>query len=274
MKLTKPILPSLFAPAPAILLAGLIPFLGGCNNESPVGGISYTGDQQEQDALNELAAIQEEHKDAIKMTEEGLVVDQEALDKTQKATAEIADKIGGKRGQALKVMAEFQAESNKVSKEIGQRGNQFLKMLDWDTLANEGDYETRRKFMTEYAQYNRDVTAFFESAPDNISKRLDEINFQGRERLGIERGFNSEFGPMLKLVRGIRQCEITCCEIGIRVITLLEKEQGKWSVNAATGSLEFENDEAIAVFNKAINEFQIAGTRQAELQQQVLDSRR
>ena len=258
----------------SILLVGLIPFLGGCKNESPGDAASYPGAQQEQDALNELAVIQEEHKDAIKMTEEGLVIDQEALDRAQKATAEAADKVGGKRGQALKVMAEFQAESNKVSKETEQRGNQFLQMLDWGTLESEGDYETRRKFMTEYAQYNREVTEFFESAPGNIGKRLDEINFQGRERAGIERGFNSEFGPMLKLVRGIRQCEITCCEIGIRIINLLEREQGKWSVNAATGSLEFENDEAIEAFNKAIAEFQAAGARQVELQQQVLDSRR
>jgi hypothetical protein len=254
---------------PIILLAGLISLLGGCKNKSRA---SYS--QEQQDALNELATIQDEQRDALKMTEEGLVIDQGALDKTQKATAKAADQIGGTAGQALKVVAEFQAESNTISKEIARKGQQFLQMIDWESLATKGDYEARRQFMMKYAQYNRDVTEFFENAPDNISKRLDEINFQGQERNQLEQGFNAKFTSTLTLIRGIRQCEITACEIGIRLIDLLEKEQGKWRLDAATDTLEFDNDDTLAAFNKAIAEFQVAGARQVELQQEFVDSNR
>ncbi len=242
-----------------ILLVGLIPLLGGCKNESPGND------------LNELAVVQEDAlKDAFNMTEEGLVIDQEALDRSQNAAAQAAVKMGGKRGQALMILAELHAESNKISKEIEQRGNQFLQMLDWDTLESEGDYETRRKFMTEYAQYNRKVIEFFEREQRNLSKRFDEINFQGRERAEIERSFNLS----LEQVFGVRQSEITFVEIGIRLINLLEREQGKWSVSSATGPLEFENDEAVEAFNKAIDDLEAEGARQVELQQQFFNSQR
>ena len=94
------------------------------------------------------------------------------------------------------------------------------------------------------------------------------------ERNQFEQGFNAKFASTLTLILGIRQCEITACEIGIRLIDLLEKEQGKWRLDAATDTLEFDNDDALAAFNKAIAEFQVAGARQVELQQEFVDSNR
>lgn len=243
-----------------ILAIGLL-CLGGCDNKSEA--------RKEQEALDEMIATQK-NNDTVNMTEDGLVVDHEALAKRQAATEKAAATIGGVKGKALQVFADFQADSNKLAKEIDERSTAFVSALDWESLATKKDYDARRKIMTEYSQFNKDVIEVFEGRPDEISKKLDDINFKGKDRNEMEQGFNSTYKPMLPLVRGIRECDITGCEIVTRTLNLLEKDHGNWSWNADEGIINFENEATSEAYEKEMIKFDGIAKKQTDLQNRLI----
>jgi hypothetical protein len=228
--------------------------------------------QAAKSAFNEIGESGQNVRKSIKegMTEDGLVIDYEVLEEQQRTMEKAGEKLGGKEGESLKIFAAIQGESNAYAKKIEQRSAEMIASLDWETLASTGDYETRRKTLRDHAAFNLEVIAYFDSRPAELGRRLDAIKFTGKDRTDLERGFTSSFGKMLPLIREIRQCDITACEIGVRTIDLLEKEKGKWRWNAANEAVDFENDAAYETFAVEMARLIEAGQRQLELQQQMI----
>ena len=248
-----------------VLLAAALALPTGCKDRAQV--------QKEQEALNEIEASGQELRESLKkgLSEDGLEVDHAVLEKQQQAIEAASRKMGGKKGEALKVLAGIQAESNAISKEIERETEQFLTVLDWSGLQAEGNYDERRKRSRDFAAFNQGVIEFFGSRPQELKKRFDEIDFKGRDRDDIEKGFNGQFVKMNSMIRQIRQCDITCSEIAVRMVDILEQNKGKWSWNAEAGHLEFNEDSAKDAFNKEFLELQKIGSRQIELQTQIVN---
>ncbi len=247
----------------ALLLAVALVLPSACKNRSEEA-------KKKKEAYDELRAGENEVKKSLEMTEEGLKVDHEALANNQKRVEAAAEKLGGKQGEALKILAKIQADSNKIAKDIDARSQEFIAALDWKSLESNADYDARRTVMRDYAKFNRETIEIFAGRPTELNQQLDDINFKGKEREDLEQGFNSSYGPMMITIRKIRECDIAACDISVRILNLLEKDKGKWSWNTADEVIDFENAATSAAFQKEIQAFQEVGELQIQLQTKLI----
>ena len=229
---------------------------------------------KEKEVWNEISNEHETFRKELKegMTDEGLVIDQEAIERQHLALQSAGEKLGGVKGQALEIMAGFQRESAAWSGKIEEGSQKMVTAIDFSNLGRDNDYEERREVLRDYMELNQQVTDYFETAPDEVIRKLDAINFHGKDRRDMEAGFTNQIAKMKPLIRGIRECDRVCCEISLRMIDILEKEKGMWTWNEAEGMIEFENDDAIAAFNKEVELLTANGQKQLDLQQELVNT--
>ena len=222
--------------------------------------------QAREEALNELNATKQEFAEQLEMTDEGLNVDFDAIDEHKRKVEQAADKMGGKVGEAMKVVTSMQAEINRLSRECAEGAERFVETLDWQTLAADRDYEARRKQMREYADLNTRTLAAYERYPKDVAGKLDQIGFTGKERSDFEAGFQRMQRKTVSLVRTIRQCDIECATVGIGLMDRLEKLGDSWHWNADEERVEFTADEDLEWFQGEMDKFTQIADKQIEAQ--------
>lgn len=222
--------------------------------------------QARQEAINELDATRREFADKFEMTDEGLNVDFDAIDQHNRKVNQAADKMGGKLGEALKVVTSMQAEVNRLSKECGEQTDLFVETLDWQTLAANRDYEARRKMLRGYIDINEQTVAAFEKYPKDVNAKLDEIGFTGRERSDFDAGFQRTQRRTVGLVRTIRQCDIDCAKVAIGVMDRLEQIGDAWKWNAEEEVVQFDDDSDVEWFQGEMEKFTTLADKQLEAQ--------
>ena len=222
--------------------------------------------QGREEALNDLQATKKEFADKIEMTDEGLSVDFDAIDEHNRKVNQAADKMGGKLGEAMKVVTSMQAEINRLSRECAEGADRFAEAVDWQTLAAKRDFEARRQQLRGYIDINEKTLAAYEKYPAEVTAGLDRIGFTGRERKDFEAGFQRSQRRTVGLVRTIRGCDIECAKVGISVLDRLERIGDAWTWNADGEVVEFEADEDLEWFQGEMEKFTALADKQIEAQ--------
>lgn len=218
--------------------------------------------QERKEALRELEESKQAVTDSLEMTEDGLRVDHDVLDKHAQSLRGAADKVGGKQGEAIRVVADMSDELNKLGKRCEEMVPAFVAVIDFKTLSANRDFEARRKVLAEYEEVNRQILESYESFGTRLEKSLDDIGFKGEERRSFQRGALSQHGKLLPLVREIRGADVECINVARRVLDQLERVGTGWKWGEESEQVEFDEDAEIDIFNGEMAAFQ----KQAEIQ--------
>lgn len=223
--------------------------------------------QKQREAADELKQSRQTIHDSMKMTDEGMQVDFNAVDQHRAHLESAGEKMGGKLGEALKISAELQGEINELGKKCADASEDFVKAVDWQTLSEKRDYEARRKVLNDYIALNRQALDQFGNYHRRVMVRLDEIGFTGSEREKFDKGFLKNKKETTELVRTIRQCDIDCSEIALGVINRMEKIGDAWSWNAEEELVEFTENADVEWFGAEMDKFQQKGELQLRAQE-------
>jgi len=196
------------------------------------------------------------------MTEQGLKVDHDALAKHTESMRGAADKMGGKRGEAIRLAADMNDEVNKLGKRCEEMIPVFAATIDFRTLSAARDFEARRKVLAEYEGLNGEILERYESFGERLKTALDGIGFKGQDRRDFQGGVMSQYEKVLPLVREVRGADLECVNIARRVLDQLERVGTGWRWNEESAQVEFDEDAEIDIFNGEMAAFQ----KQAEIQ--------
>ena len=246
-----------------LFIIALLPLISSCEKTSQ-------RINQEQ-ATRDIEQSHKELSDSMKMTDEGLQVDRESLEKHRKNLESAGEKMGGKKGEAMKIVAEIQGELNEFVKKHETATTQFLAAIDWSQLAKDQDYEERRNTLKEFITSNeqmRDKTVAFHQT---VLDRLDKIGFQGSERDNFDKGFLQNRDQMNEIITTIRQCDIDVSNISISVIDRLEKLGDEWQWNKEDKNITFTYEADAKWFNAQMDEFSKKAETQLQAQEKMVN---
>ena len=231
--------------------------------------------QDQADGIREI----EQSKEALALkleesleSEDGMGLDMDVLQEHQDAVAAAADKMGGKLGQAVKAVSALDKDIMKIAEKLNAETLKFESMLNWGTLKEQQDYESRRQFFVQYKGLNQEIIDDYAARPANAKKALDAIGFAGVERKNFELGYFKSLAEQTMLINEIRNCDIEVSDSAIRVLNLLEKSGDAWEWDTEQGAPLFDKDEDIAAFNKEMDLFVKLGNQQMEAQQKMVES--
>jgi hypothetical protein len=223
--------------------------------------------QASKEASEDLAESRQAMLDDVEMTDGGLKVDFNSIDAHRARVEKAADKMGGKSGEALKVVAAMQGELNEIGRRCEEATDGFVKAIDWQTLAEKRDYEARREVLRNYIALNRQMLEKFNGYHRGVMSRLDAIGYTGAERRNFDRSFSRNQKETVELVRTIRQCDIDCSELALGIIDRLEKTGNGWRWNAAEERAEFVADGDAEWFNGEMKKIRELGEKQLKAQE-------
>lgn len=240
-----------------------------------LGGISSCekskNRKQQEQAVEDMKQTNKELFDNMKMTDEGLQVDHESLEKHRKGLKSAGEKMGGKPGEAMKIVSEVQGELHELAKKQEVATESFLAAIDWGQLAQKKDYEARRNTLKEYISINEQLLQKATGFHQIVMDRLDQIGFTGKERTEFDQGFLKNKTEYDEHVTTIRQCDIDVTNISIAVLDRLEKLGDDWQWNAEQEGIAFTHDEDIEWYNAQMDEFQKKAQVQLQAQEKLLN---
>lgn len=206
------------------------------------------------------------------MTEDGLQLDANAEAEYDRKIKAATEKMGGKLGKAMKAALEVQAEMEKKVAIIDAEGEKFEGVLDWESLHEKKDYAERKAYLKKYKEMNREFLQYMEDYDKKIDARLDEIKLTSKDRQDFMRGVNKGLAKIMGPIRDVRNAEIAGAECTERLVDLMERNQGKWSVDTESGEVLFEGDEQVKAFHDGISKLQEAGEKQIEAQKKIVEA--
>lgn len=223
--------------------------------------------QAREQAEKELISARREMTDKIKMSDDGITVDFDAVEKSRQKMEQAAGKMGGKLGEAMTLAASMQGDINRLGRECSEGAERFAAVFDWKSLAEKRDYEARRGILRDYITLNEKVLIAFEKYPKDLSAALDKIGFTGKERNDFDAGLLNTSRKTQKLVKIIRQCDIDCSNIGIALLDRLEKAGAAWSWDADEEYVQFTSEEDMEWFEGEMQKFSDLGDKQIAAQE-------
>lgn len=231
-----------------------------------------TGNEAE--ALDDFRANQEEFADKLEAainSEGGMGLQEEDLARYQKGLEEVADKVGGKLGEAIRAVTALEKKSSKNLGRLNAFVEEFARVVDWSTLKEEKDFEKRRAFLEKYKAFNVEMITMQKRRPAEITDALDQINFEGQERQDFESSARKKLAAIIVPFEEIRQCDIDICDSSARVLDLLEAAGDNWAWNEGLQQVQLAKDSDLEVFNREMQLFDRLAQKQAEAQKVLLE---
>lgn len=226
--------------------------------------------QQEREALREMKSSKDEVLDSMTMTEEGLTVDMEKVKQAQQTLQKSGDKIGGKAGESIKMIAELQGKLNLHAQKCIEAADEAIPFFDMEALSKTRDYASGIGKFKNLISVNEETLAAFEAFRPEVTKRMDEIGFTGKDRNDFERGFERKWGRTYELVKVIRNSDIDLGKSGLALMEGLQKGDDQWDWDTEDQSITFKNDTQIEWFEAHMSRIEELGKTQSQAQQDLI----
>ena len=226
--------------------------------------------EEEAEAFKEMERSRLEMADRMKMTDEGLEVDFEAIDEHKKDMLKSADKVGGDMGAILKIIADLQGPLTEAGKACEAQTPLVIEALNWKALAEDGDYEGRRGNLERCIEVNRKCMEVYEAFAPEVIRRVKALGMKDAELKDFEKGFVGAQGEMRGMIQTIRGCDIEISELGIAMLDRLEKAGEGWKWDGATEQILLEDDADVERFGEKFTAMEEVAAKQKAAQEEFV----
>lgn len=132
------------------------------------------------------------------------------------------------------------------------------------------ELQERRKLVEAFIASAREYKEF----QTGIEKMYrEELQRQGVKPASMDHavaGFRRGIGTQNSLIIGMREADVQMGAAMLAFIDLLDSRWGKWSYEKKEGTVTFESDADLAVYQKALDDYDAAAKRQVALQRLAL----
>ena len=207
--------------------------------------------------------------------EKGGINPKESAAFLSQATANLGQLAANASGDEREVAEVMQAFMQDLQRSSQAYAVAFAKLepehtFDLTRLADEEARAARRKVIADLRTANTDLRRAYADGAASIEAGLRARNLPEaviRETLDQ---YHRASGADRERVLAIRDSDGALADLLDRLVDFAAKHEGQWSLEADTGNLLLPSDEAVAEYNLLIEQAQVIGQQQLELQKQLL----
>jgi hypothetical protein len=245
-----------------IALSGLCLFSVSCDQSKR---------RNQKEALSEVKTSNNEMLDSLVMTDEGLEVDIDKVKQAQKQLKASGEKMGGKLGEVMKIAAELQGGINEAGEKCMKVADEVGLYLDMESFSKKRDYAAGIEKFKELITVNQETLDKFGDFKPEMTRRLDELGFTGKERKEFDTGFHKKWEKTHRLVDVIRSSDIETGKIGTALMEGLRKGDSQWEWDEDAGQIAFQSDELVEWYNSQMEKIRVLGEKQLKAQEELVE---
>ncbi len=212
----------------------------------------------------------EQRKLANKAEQEGGLTneDLEPLLNSSNSMASKLESMGGEEASLGRVLRAVNEDNMRLSKILDS--SLFESGMDFEALYLERDYEERIALIEKYEKANQEVLAYVKEGKGlkKAKAALDKEKVSKKNRTDFIGAMTRTANKQRPHLITIRNCDTELTTIIKNILILLKKEDGKWEMEGDL--VNFESDETLESFNKAMEEILVIAQNQGEAQQKLL----
>lgn len=142
--------------------------------------------------------------------------------------------------------------------------------FDLSRLADEDTRATRRKIIASFRTANASLRRVYANGAASIEANLRTRGLSETVVRQTIDQYNRSSGADRERVLAIRDIDDTLADLLDQLVDFAAKHEGQWSHEEGTGALLLPSDEAVAEYNRLIEQAQVIGEQQLELQKKLL----
>jgi hypothetical protein len=144
--------------------------------------------------------------------------------------------------------------------------------LDPSMLKSKSDIDGVSKSVKDLKAASTRLSERVKSLPDMFVKELRGQHVKDSDVRAALAGFRA--AANIDLALESHEEDRRGCDLMLKMLDLLKREWGRWSVDAATGEVEFKSASVTAQYNRCMGDLAACSLRQEQLQQQLMQAQR
>jgi len=193
-------------------------------------------------------------------------------DRQIKAALDTARRSSGSQAEALKASAQVMVNLRSTVSEYQEAADRLssANILDAGTIGKREDLASRLAVISKFREANARFQEGLKDFPAAVASRIQSVSVDRRRAVADD----IAAAMSLALIAKIREEDAAFSDHSSAMLTILDKEWGKWKYEGDPPDLVFDDDDTMNKYNEQLARLQAAAERQEDHQKQLISQMR